>query len=84
MRTRSQRVSLRTLSLMNLPTDYQTSVLHIDVVISFDSEDLVFCKPLLVPGTVVLFDDLNAFPGGSMAGERRLSRISRTKRGYSG
>ena len=47
-------------------------VLHIDVDLYLSTvKVLSFVKPLLVPGTVVLFDDWNAFPGGSMAGERR-------------
>lgn len=47
-------------------------VLHIDVdLYSSTVTILSFVKPLLVSGTVVLFDDWYCFPGGSMAGERR-------------
>lgn len=61
----------------SLTSELQTSMpkaglVHIDVdLYSSTAEVLEFVKPLLVNGTLVLFDDYYAFPGGSLMGERR-------------
>ena len=53
----------------NLP---KAGVVHIDVdLYSSTVEVLNFLRPLLVQGTVILFDDWYCFPAGSLMGERR-------------
>ena len=50
----------------------KAGVVHIDVdLYSSTVEVLVFIKPLLVTGTLLIFDDWYCFPGGSLMGERR-------------
>lgn len=50
----------------------KAGVVHIDVdLYSSTVEVLHFLKPLLVPGSLLIFDDWYAFPGGSLMGERK-------------
>ena len=50
----------------------KAGVVHIDVdLYSSTVEVLEFVKPLLVAGTLLIFDDWYCFPGGSLMGERR-------------
>ena len=47
-------------------------ILHIDVdLYSSTVEVLEFVKPLLVPGSVILFDDWYCFPAGKCMGEKK-------------
>src|SRR5207253_1050238 len=50
----------------------KAGVVHIDVDLYSSTVDVLrFVKPLLVQGTLLVFDDWYAFPGGSLMGERR-------------
>ena len=50
----------------------KAGVVHIDVdLYSSTVEVLEFIKPLLVAGSLLIFDDWYCFPGGSLMGERR-------------
>jgi O-methyltransferase len=50
----------------------KVGMVHIDVDLYSSTVDVLkFLKSLLVQGTVLLFDDWHAFPGGSIMGERR-------------
>lgn len=50
----------------------KVGVVHIDVdIYSSAKEVLNFIKPLLVQGTVIIFDDFYCFPAGSNQGESR-------------
>ena len=50
----------------------KVGIIHIDVdLYSSTVEVLDFIKPLLVEGSLLLFDDWYCFPGGSLAGERK-------------
>lgn len=50
----------------------KVGVVHIDVdLYSSTVEVLSFIKPLLVPGSVIIFDDWYCFPAGSNLGESR-------------
>jgi O-methyltransferase len=50
----------------------KAGVVHIDVDLYSSTVDVLrFLKPLLVQGTLLVFDDWYAFPGGSLMGERR-------------
>lgn len=50
----------------------KAGVVHIDVDLYSSTVDVLrFLKPLFVPGTLLLFDDWHAFPGGELKGERK-------------
>ena len=50
----------------------KAGVVYIDVDLYLSTvEVLNFLKPLLVSGSVLVFDDWYCFPGGSIKGERR-------------
>ncbi|MDA9608773.1 TylF/MycF family methyltransferase [SAR86 cluster bacterium] len=50
----------------------KVGIIHIDVdLYSSTIEVLDFIKPLLVKGSLIIFDDWYCFPGGSLAGERK-------------
>ncbi len=50
----------------------KAGVVHIDVDLYSSTVDVLeFIKPLLVAGTLLIFDDWYCFPGGSQMGERR-------------
>ena len=50
----------------------KAGIIHIDVdLYSSTVEILKFLKPLLVPGSLILFDDWYCFPPGSNMGEKR-------------
>ena len=50
----------------------KAGIIHIDVDLYFSTvEVLKFLKPLLVPGSLLLFDDWYCFPPGSNMGEKR-------------
>jgi O-methyltransferase len=50
----------------------KAGVIHIDVDLYSSTVDVLdFIAPLLVEGSVILFDDWHTFPGGSLMGERR-------------
>jgi hypothetical protein len=50
----------------------KVGVVHIDVDLYSSTVDVLrFIQPLLVQGTLLVFDDWYAFPGGSLMGERR-------------
>ena len=50
----------------------KAGVVHIDVDLYSSTVDVLrFLKPLLVQGTLLVFDDWYCFPGGSLMGERR-------------
>ncbi|MDC0308926.1 TylF/MycF family methyltransferase [bacterium] len=50
----------------------KAGVIHIDVDLYSSTVDVLrFLKPLLVPGSLLVFDDWYAFPGGGLMGERR-------------
>jgi|TARA_X000001036_G_scaffold354269_1_gene335802 hypothetical protein len=50
----------------------KVGIIHIDVdLYSSAIEVLNFIKPLLVKGSLLLFDDWYCFPGGSLEGERK-------------
>jgi hypothetical protein len=50
----------------------KVGIVHIDVdLYSSTIEVLNFIKPLLVKGSLLIFDDWYCFPGGSEAGERK-------------
>ena len=61
----------------SLTSDLQASmpkagVVHIDVDLYSSTVDVLhFLKPLLVPGSLLIFDDWYCFPGGSLQGERK-------------
>jgi len=53
----------------NMP---KAGVVHIDVDLYSSTVDVLrFIKPLLVPGTLLVFDDWFCFPGGKLLGERK-------------
>jgi O-methyltransferase len=62
----------------------RAGVVHIDVDLYSSTVDvLAFIKPLLVQGTVLLFDDWYCFPGGTIQGERRaLTEFLNANTGY--
>ena len=50
----------------------KAGIVHIDVDLYSSTVDVLrFIKPLLVQGTLLIFDDWYCFPGGSLKGERR-------------
>ncbi len=50
----------------------KAGIVHIDVDLYSSTVDVLrFVKPLLVQGTLLMFDDWYCFPGGSLMGERR-------------
>ena len=50
----------------------KAGVVHIDVDLYSSTVDVLrFIKPLLVPGTLLVFDDWHCFPGGVLQGERK-------------
>jgi len=50
----------------------KSGVVHIDVDLYSSTVDVLrFLKPLLVQGTLLLFDDWYCFPAGTLMGERR-------------
>jgi len=73
----------------SLTSERQTSmpkagVVHIDVDLYSSTVDvLCFIKPLLVSGTLLLFDDWYCFPGGALQGERKaLTEFLEENNGY--
>lgn len=62
----------------------KVGVVHIDVDLYSSTMDvLAFLKPLLVPGSLLVFDDWYCFPGGSLQGERKaLSEFLQTNGGF--
>ena len=50
----------------------KAGIVHIDVDLYSSTVDVLrFLKPLLVQGTLLIFDDWYCFPGGTLMGERR-------------
>jgi hypothetical protein len=50
----------------------KAGVVHIDVDLYSSTVDVLrFLKPLLVPGSLLVFDDFYCFPGGSLQGEHK-------------
>ena len=73
----------------SLTSELQTSmpkagVVHIDVDLYSSTVDVLhFIKPLLVPGTLLVFDDWYCFPGGLLQGERKaLTEFLEENNGY--
>lgn len=62
----------------------KAGVVHIDVDLYSSTVDVLrFLKPLLVPGSLLVFDDWYAFPGGSVMGERKaLTEFLRANPGF--
>ena len=50
----------------------KAGIVHIDVDLYSSTVDVLnFVTPLIVSGSVLIFDDWYAFPGGSKKGERK-------------
>ena len=66
---------------MSMP---KAGVVHVDVDLYSSTVDVLgFLKPLLVPGTLLIFDDWYCFPSGSLQGERKaLSEFLEENNGY--
>jgi hypothetical protein len=73
----------------SLTSKLQTSmpkagVVHIDVDLYSSSTDVLsFLKPLLVPGSLLIFDDWYCFPSGALQGERKaLTEFLEKNKGF--
>lgn len=62
----------------------KAGVVHIDVDLYSSTIDVLhFLKPLLVPGSLLIFDDWHCFPAGTIQGERRaLSEFLEKNNGF--